>query len=83
MARPPQPPGPEPPPATGTCVVEQAQWAIGRPASSSLLERARVDATASIARFIRPNEAITMEYSPARLNLYLDEQDVVRGVVCG
>ena len=83
VARPPQPPGPEPPPATGTCVVEQAQWAIGRPASSSLLERARVDATASIARFIRPNEAITMEYSPARLNLYLDEQDVVRGVVCG
>jgi hypothetical protein len=81
--RPPQPPRPEPPPATGTCVAEQAQFAVGRPASAALLERARVAATASVARFIRPNEAITMEYSGARLNLYLNERDVVRGVVCG
>lgn len=82
-ARPPQPPRPDPPPPTGTCVAERAQWAIGRPASRELLERARVDATASVARFIRPDEAITMEFSPARLNLYLDERDVVRGVICG
>jgi hypothetical protein len=81
--RAPQPQRPDPPPATGTCVADRAQWAIGRPASASLLERARADATASIARYIRPNEAITMEYSGARLNLYLDERDVVRGVVCG
>jgi hypothetical protein len=64
-------------------VADLAQWAVGRPASATLLERARVDATASIARFIRPNEAITMEYSPARLNLYLDERDIVRSVICG
>jgi hypothetical protein len=81
--RPPQPPGPNPPPATGTCVAEQAQWTVGKPASATLLERARVDATASIARFIRPNEAITLEYSGARLNLYLNEREVVHGVVCG
>jgi hypothetical protein len=82
-ARPPQPPRPDPPPATGTCIASQAQWAVGEPASAALLDRARRDATASVARFIRPNEAITMEYSPARLNLYLDEHDVVRSAVCG
>ena len=82
-SRPSQPPRPDLPPATGTCVAEQAQWAIGRAASRELLERARVDATASIARFIRPNEAITLEYSAARLNLYLDRRDVVHGVLCG
>lgn len=81
--RPPQPPGPQPPPSTGTCVAEQAQWAVGRVGSASLLERARVDATASIARFIRPNEAVTMEFSPGRLNLYLDGRGVVHAVVCG
>jgi hypothetical protein len=81
--RDPQPSRPDPPPATGTCVAEPAQFAVGRPASAALLERARVAATASIARFIRPDEAITMEYSPARLNLYLNERDVVRGVICG
>jgi hypothetical protein len=82
-SRPEQPPTPAPPPSTGTCVADQAQWALGRTAAAALLERARVDATASIARFIRPNDAITMEFSPARLNLYLDEHDVVRSVVCG
>ena len=78
-----QPPNPGPPPATGTCVVDQARWAIGRPASQTLLERARVDATASIARFIRPDDVITLEFSAGRLNLYLNEHDVVRDVVCG
>jgi hypothetical protein len=81
--RPPQPPGPEPPPATGTCVAEQAQWTVGQVGSASLLERARVDATASIARFIRPNEAVTMEFTAGRLNLYLDARGVVHAAVCG
>jgi hypothetical protein len=83
VTRPPQPPRPDPPPATGTCVAEKAQGAIGQPATAALLERARVAATASVARFIRPNEAITLEYSGARLNLSLDERDIVRGVHCG
>ena len=81
--RPPQSPSPVPPPPRGTCVADKAKWAIGERATRSLLERARVDATASIARFIRPNESITLEYSGARLNLYLNERDVVHGVVCG
>jgi hypothetical protein len=80
--RTPQPPH-DPPPSTGTCVAEKSQWAIGQRASAALLERARIDATASVARFIRPNEAVTMEFSPARLNLHLDAHDIVHGVICG
>jgi hypothetical protein len=79
----PQTPGPTPPPTTGTCVADQARWAIGQPGTTALLERARVDATASIARFIRPDEAVTMEFSPARLNLHLDANEIVRSVICG
>ena len=81
--RSPEPTRPDGPPATGSCVAEPAEFAIGRPASAALLERARVAATASIARFIRPNEAVTLEYSAARLNLYLDGRDVVQRIVCG
>jgi Peptidase inhibitor I78 family len=77
-------PPPQPtPPSSGTCDAAQAQWAVGEPASNDLLERARVAAKASIARFIRPNEPITMEFSPARLNLGLDKHDVVASVTCG
>jgi hypothetical protein len=81
--RPPQPPRPEPPPWSGTCADSGARWAIGQPASEELLERARVDTGAQIARFIRPNQPITTEYSSARLNLYLNGHDIVQSVVCG
>jgi Peptidase inhibitor I78 family len=77
-------PAPQPtPPSSGTCDAAKAQFAIAEPASDDLLERARIAAKASIARFIRPNEPITMEFSPARLNLGLDKHDVVASVTCG
>jgi hypothetical protein len=78
-ARPPQPP----PRASGTCHASKAQWAIGQRASTDLLERARNAAQASTARFIRPNEPITMEFFAWRLNLGLNKQDVVVSVSCG
>jgi hypothetical protein len=70
-------------PATGSCVATEAQWAIGQQRSADLLERARVAANASVARFLVPNQAITMEYLDSRLNLELDERNLVRGVRCG
>jgi hypothetical protein len=48
-----------------------------------LLERARDAAQANVARFIRPNEPVTLEFSPARLNLGLDARDIVTSVTCG
>ena len=80
--RDPSPP-PQPPPASGTCDASKAQWAVGERASNELLERARNAAQAATARFISPNQPITMEFSPGRLNLGLDKRDVVIGVTCG
>jgi hypothetical protein len=79
----PVPPPHPTPPSSGTCDAAKAQWAVAEPASNDLLERAHIAAKASVARFIRPNEPITMEFSPARLNLGLDKQDVVASVTCG
>ena len=79
----PVPPSPPMPPGTGTCVASQAQWAIGERESDALLERARSAAQASIARFIRPNEPITLEYLASRLNLGLNQQGIVASVSCG
>ena len=70
-------------PTAGTCDPAGVQWAIGEKANEALLERARVAAHAGTARFLRPNERITMEYSGSRLNLQLNDQDVVRAVTCG
>ncbi|MQA30600.1 MAG: hypothetical protein GEU82_12325 [Luteitalea sp.] len=81
--RPVQPTPPVFPPADGSCVGTEAQWAIGQRASDDLLNRARVAASAALARFLHPNQPITMEYSGSRLNLELDEREVVRAVRCG
>lgn len=70
-------------PASGSCDDSNARWAIGQRASRDLLERARTAAQAKVARFIRPNQPITMEFSPERLNLGLDRRDVVISVSCG
>jgi hypothetical protein len=78
----PVPPAPQPTPSAG-CDAGLAQGAVGQQASDALLERARIDAGATTARFLRPNQPITMEYFGWRLNLGLDERDVVNAVSCG
>jgi peptidase inhibitor I78 family protein len=64
-------------------VATEAQWAIGERAGNGVLERARIAAGASTARFLLPNQVITMEYLGSRLNLELDDRQVVRAVRCG
>ena len=78
------PPPPRPSlPAAEDCDATKAQWAIGEPESAELLERARLAAQAKSARFLRPNQIVTMEYSSSRLNLHLGTQGVVGSVRCG
>ena len=79
----PLPPTAPPPAPSGSCDATKAQFALGERASQELLDRARVAAGAGAARFIRPNEPITLEFSPARLNLNLNTKDVVQSVYCG
>ena len=65
------------------CNAEQAEWAVGQIADEDLLARARDAAGARTARFLRPDEAITLEYLGSRLNLELDEYETVISVRCG
>jgi hypothetical protein len=64
-------------------VAADAQWAVGQSASEELLEKARVAAKATAARFLRPNQPITLEYLGTRLNLGLDDNGIVRLASCG
>ena len=69
-------------PVPGKCDATKAQFSIGERASRELLERARVRAQARSARFVRPNEPITMEFLKSRLSLTLDARDVVGSADC-
>jgi hypothetical protein len=70
-------------PASRSCSAAEAQWTVGQQRSEDLLERARVAANATVARFLLPNQPITMEYLGSRLNLELDERNLVRAASCG
>lgn len=66
-----------------TCDAGKAQWALGQIPNDALIERARGDAGARVARVIEYGMLVTMEYNEARLTIDLNEQGRVRQVRCG
>ncbi|MGE8068214.1 I78 family peptidase inhibitor [Pseudomonas sp. NPDC089569] len=65
------------------CEAKAAEFTIGKQASPELLEQARTRAGAQNARFIQPNDMVTLEYRSDRLNLNTDANRVVTRVNCG
>lgn len=76
-------PPPAEPPAMATCDADAASGFIGQAATAGVVEQARVAAGAAVARTLSPGEVVTMEFRGDRLNLMVDEANVVTGVRCG
>jgi hypothetical protein len=64
------------------CDAEKAESAVGQRANPGLVEQYRKLAGAKTARALRPHDVMTMEYDPTRLNLRLNDNDVVISVNC-
>lgn len=79
----PMPPVEPSPPYTGQCDAELARWAIGQAATSDVVERIRIDTHSQVARVIRPGQAVTMDFSAARVNVHVNERNAITGVTCG
>ena len=79
----PMPPVEPSPPYTGQCDADAARWAIGQAASSEVVERIRIETHSQVARVIRPGQAVTMDFSAARVNVHVNERNAVTGVTCG
>ena len=62
----------------GSCGADGLQALVGQPAS--VLETMRFGQE---MRLIRPGMAVTMDYSPDRLNITTDDQDIIDRVYCG
>jgi hypothetical protein len=71
------------PPSAMQCDASGASWAIGQSPTAEIVERIRVDTHSRIARVLHPGQVVTMEYSDQRLNLNVDEHDVVTSYSCG
>ncbi len=70
-------------PPAGSCDASQVQGLVGQAYSDAVGEQARQDAGAEKVRTLKPNQPITMEYLGERLNIEVDDNNVISGVRCG
>lgn len=76
-------PAPEAPGAEESCNADPVQSLVGQQADDSLVEQARTDAGAEIARVLKPGQMVTMEYRADRLNIDVDEAGTITALRCG
>ena len=70
-------------PEVARCNAQPAQSAVGQNSTASVVEAARVQSGAQMARVLRPGQMITKEFNAQRLNLQVDAQGRVLAVNCG
>ncbi|MGE6917091.1 I78 family peptidase inhibitor [Achromobacter kerstersii] len=66
-----------------TCDAGALQSQIGQKASQSVMEDLRSRSGSTTARILRPGQLVTMEYNATRLNLIVDDKDVMTAIRCG
>jgi Peptidase inhibitor I78 family len=72
-------PVPMPPPDNlASCGADDLQYLVGRP--GVVLDGMRFSQD---VRVIQYGMAVTMDYDPNRLNIWLDRRDVIERVTCG
>ncbi|CJK56817.1 Peptidase inhibitor I78 family [Streptococcus pneumoniae] len=67
----------------GKCNSEAVSNLVGKVATPELLEQARDKAGADVARILRPDDVVTLEYNSQRLNLNTDANLTIERVSCG
>ncbi len=68
---------------SGLCRTDGLNDLIGRAATSELGAEAMRRSGAERLRWIRPGDAVTMDYREDRLNVNLDSQNRVESLNCG
>ena len=66
-----------------TCDASSLQSQIGQKATASVMEDLRTRSGSCTARMLRPGQLVTMEYNATRLNLIVDDKDVMTAIRCG
>jgi len=66
-----------------TCDAAALQSQIGQKATASVMEELRTRSGSETARMLRPGQLVTMEYNATRLNLIVDDKDVMTAIRCG
>lgn len=65
------------------CTAKSAQYGLGQTASVALAQELLSKAGATILRWLPPRTAVTMDYSPVRLNISYDDAMIITRITCG
>src|SRR5690554_3502370 len=79
-------PAPQPPQvgeAADMCGAQQVQDRIGRYYDAALGEAVRAESGATVLRIIRPGHAYTMDYRGDRINIHIDDGELITSIGCG
>jgi ABC-type uncharacterized transport system auxiliary subunit len=78
-----QPPAKQAAEISGDCDVEQVHGVLGQTVSAKLVQQVQQQANAKNVRVLAPGDAATMDYNPQRLNIDIDESEVIIRLSCG
>jgi hypothetical protein len=67
----------------GTCRLQGLDWAKGQTATQDVMGRIWKQSGAGLIRPIAPNQAVTRDHRPDRVNVHIDAGNVVTGIDCG
>lgn len=65
------------------CDLDAVQYGIGEQFDEANVPQLQSDSKARQVRVLRPNDMATMDHRPDRLNIHLDDQDVIDALRCG
>jgi hypothetical protein len=78
------PPGsPDTAPPGSECRAEPAQQYVGRKAETQVVEAAKAASQARQVRVIGPEDAVTADFRPDRLNIRVDAGRAIIEIACG
>lgn len=65
------------------CQAEALPGLLGEPATAERVELARQQSGARSVRVLAPGDAVTLDYDSQRLNIDIDEAELIQRVSCG
>lgn len=65
------------------CNANKIQALVGQPATQEVAVEAQRVSGARVVRWLRPNMAVTMEFRADRLNITLDDRNLIERITCG
>ncbi|WP_237642525.1 I78 family peptidase inhibitor [Stenotrophomonas panacihumi] len=78
----PESPGPQVR-SDGACHADRVAWAVGQPSDQQVMARVWKESGAGLIRPIAPGQAVTRDFKPDRINVYVDGGNVITKLDCG